>query len=92
MEGWKVGGLAEARRQKSGDRSQKTEVRRQKTEDRRQKPEGRSQETEVRRQESEDRRQKSGGLVTHPHCQTSENKGFPSLYTLYLLFVFNPKS
>ena len=59
-------------------RSQKAEVRRQKSEDRSQK--------------TEDRRQKSGGLVTHPHCQTSENKGFPSLYTLYLLFVFNPKS
>jgi len=80
LEGWRV-----SRRRESEGRGQKTGVRRQKSEDRRQKSEDRSQKTE-------DRRQKSGGLVTHPHCQTSENKGFPSLYTLYLLFVFNPKS
>ena len=80
-------------------RGQRTEVRRQETEGRRQESEVRGQKTEVRRQRSGDRgqetevrRQKAGGLVTHPHCQTSENKGFPSLYTLYLLFVFNPKS
>ncbi|HNQ63327.1 MAG TPA: hypothetical protein PKH70_05070 [Syntrophorhabdaceae bacterium] len=34
-EGWRVGGLAEDRSQKTEDRSQKSEVRRQKLEDRR---------------------------------------------------------
>ena len=84
---WRVRGLAENRSQKPEGRSQKTGVRRQKAEVRRQESEDRRQETGDRRQETEVRRQKAGGLATHPHCQTSENKGFPlTLHTLLIIY------